>query len=176
MTIGKIVQDRVRKAEAGNAVAQNTADLVAAVKNRDGVAVSGKNDRDRETGGTCTDDRYAASVRFLRPCDHLVRVGRGDIILDDREMHRTALDPPYTVAFTLLLVVADERADRGEGIVLKEHPAGFVEFAVFQKADDFRNICVNRTSLLAAGNLAAETMICFFHNMQCHMRNPPIVN
>ena len=73
------------------------------------------------------------------------------------------------MALALVFVVADQRADRRQGVVLKQHTARFVELVGLQKADDLGNIGVDRAALLAAGHLAAKAVVCFVHYVQRHV-------
>ena len=82
---------------------------------------------------------------------HLAGVGGRDVVFDDREVHRRTFDAAHAMALALVFVVADQRADRRQGVVLKQHTARFVELIGLQKADDLGNIGVDRAALLAAG-------------------------
>ena len=66
-------------------------------------------------------------------------------------------------------MVADQRADRRQGVVFKQHTARFVELVGLQKADDLGDIGVDRAALLAAGHLAAKAVVCFVHYVQRHV-------
>ena len=87
-------------------------------------------------------------------------------------MRRRTLDALHTVALALVLVVAHQRADGGQGVVFKQHPARVVQPVLFQQADDLGNIGVDGAALLAAGLFASKAMIGFVHYVQCHVSSP----
>ena len=169
MAVGDVIQHRVGQTEVGDAVAHHAADLVLGIEDGDPVAVAGQDDGNGEARGACSDDGHPAAVEGRGALHHLVGIGGGDIVFDDGEVHRHILDAPDAVPLALFLVVADQRADGGEGVVLKEHPAGLVELAVLQEPDDLRDIGVDGAALPAAGLLAAETAVGLFHYMQRHI-------
>ena len=168
MAIGEIVQNRIRQTKIGDAVAHNTTDFILAVKYRDTVTIAGENYSDGEAGRTRSDDGNLPPVEWLRAFDHLVGIGGGDIVFNHRKMNRDIFNSADAVTFTLLFVVAYERADRGEWVVFKEHPTGIVQLSGFQQAYHFRDVGMNRAALLAAGLFTAKAAVGFLHYMQCH--------
>ena len=119
MTVRDIVQHRIGKPEIRNTVTHHAADLVLAVKDCDAVAVAGQDDRDSQSGGAGADDGNAAAVGGLGALNHLIGIGRGDVIFDNGEVDGNILDTPDTVTLALLFMVADKRANRGKRIILK---------------------------------------------------------
>ena len=170
MAVGQIVQDGIRQAEIRDAIAEDAADLVPAVKDRDLIAVAGKDDGNGDPRGPGSDDGGLSPVGGLGALNHLIGVGGGDIAFNDGEMNRSFLDAADAMALALVFMIADQGADRGQGIVLKEHPARVVEAAGLQEADHLGNIGMNRAAFLAAGLLAAQAAVGFFHHMQRHGR------
>ena len=92
-------------------------------------------------------------------------------------MHRCVLESPDAVTFTLVLVIAYQCADCGQGIVFKQHPARVIQPAFLQEPDYFGNVGMNRAARLAAGLFTLEAAVCLLHHMQCHILLPfmPIV-
>ena len=87
-------------------------------------------------------------------------------------MHRRALLAQHAVALALVLMVADQRADRRQRVVFKERPARLVELAVEHHADDLRDRRVNRAALLALGHLAAQAALGLLENVNRHGNHP----
>ena len=168
MTVGEIVQNRVRQTEIRDTVAHDTADFILAVKYRDAVTIAGENYSDGEAGRTRSDDGNLPPVEWLRTFYHLVGIGGGDIVFNHRKMNRDIFNSADAVTFTLLFVVAYERADRSKRVVFKEHPTGIVQLSGFQQTDHFRDVGMNRAALLAAGLFTAKAAVGFLHYMQCH--------
>ena len=169
MTVLKIVQHRLWQAEFRDAVAQHAADFIMAFKNRDIVAIAGQNDGNRQTRRAGADNRGLFAVGRSRALHHLAGVGGGNVVLNNREMHRRALDAADAVTLALVLVVADQRTDRGQGVILKQHTARLVQLVVFQQTDNLGDVGVNRAALLAAGHLAAKAVVRFVHYVQRHV-------
>ena len=168
----KVVQHRLGQAEIRDAVAQHAADLVLALEDRDLVALACQDDRDGQARRAGADDRHADAVAGRRALVHLAGIGAGDVILDGGEVHRSALAAQHAVPFALILVVAHQRADRGQRVVFKEGPAGLVQLAVQHHPDDLGNRRVDRAALLAHGHLAVETAPRLFENMNSHGDRP----
>ena len=169
MAVLEIVQHGLGQAELRDAVAQHAADLIVALKDRDVVAVTCQNDRNGQARRAGADDGGLFAVGRRGTLGHLAGVGGRDVVLDDREVHRRTFDAAHAMALALVFVVADQRADRRQGVVLKQHTARFVELVGLQKADDLGNIGVDRAALLAAGHLAAKAVVCFVHYVQRHV-------
>ena len=165
VAIGDVVEDCVGKAEIRDAIAHDAADFITAVKNRDAVAVAGEDDRNGQSGRACADDGDSAAVERCRSAYHLIGIGRGDVIFNDRKVHRRLFDAADAVSLALMLVVADDTADRRQRVICKKHPAGVIKLAVLQQTDDLRNIGMNRAALLAARLFAPQTAVCFFHHV-----------
>ena len=168
MAVLEIVQHRLGQAEFRDAVAQHAADLVVALKDGHIVAVAGQNDRDGQTGRAGTDDGHPLAVRLCRAVGHLAGIGGGNVVFNDGKVHRRALDAADTVTLALVLVVADEAANGGQGVVLKQHPARLIELVVLEQADDLRDVGVDGAALLTAGIFAPQTVVGFVHYVQCH--------
>ena len=73
------------------------------------------------------------------------------------------------MTLALVLMVADQRADRGQGVIFKQHTAGLVQLVVLQQTDNLGDVGVNRAALLAAGHLAAKAVVRFVHYVQRHV-------
>ena len=168
MAVLEVVQHTFGQTELRDAVAQHAADLIVAFKNSHIVAVAGQDDRDGQTSRAAADDGGLFAVGGGGTFGHLAGVGRGNVVLDDREMHRCTLDALHAVALALVLVVAHQRADGGQGVILKQHLAGVVQFVILQQADDLGDVGVDGAALLAAGLFASKAMVGFIHYMQCH--------
>ena len=69
------------------------------------------------------------------------------------------------MSLALILMIADQAADSRERVVLKKHPASFVQLSLLEQMDNLGNIGVDRTPLLTAGLLALEALICLVHYM-----------
>ena len=80
--------------------------------------------------GPRADDGDVLPLGRLVLHDDLVEVDVGDVMLDARDLHRSALASLDAVALALLLVVADEGADDAHRIVDEEHLACFIDLAV----------------------------------------------
>ena len=106
---------------------------------------------------------------------HLVGIGGGDIILDDGKVHGVVAGHPVAdaVALALVLVVADQAADGGQGVVFKQHPAGVVQLVVFQQPDHLGDIGVDGAALLTHRLFAAEAAVGFVQNVKRH-EVPPL--
>ena len=165
VAVGDVVKHGVGKAKVRDAVAHDAADLVLAVKDRDIVTVAVQDDGDGDARGAGADDGDLAPVGGGGAGLHLVCIGGGDVVFDDGEMHRHILDTADAVPLALLFVIADDGADGGERIVLKEHPARVVQLAVLQKPDDLRDVGMDRAALAASRLLAAQTAVGFLHDM-----------
>ena len=164
----EIVQHRLGQPEFGDAVAQHAADLVVTLEDGHVVAVAGQDDGDGQARGARADDGGLFAVGFGGAFGHLAGVGGRNVVFNDGEMHRRPLDALDTVPLALILVVADQRTDRRQGVVLKQHPARLIELVGFEQADHFRDVGVDRAALLAARVLAAQAVVRFVHYMQCH--------
>ena len=100
---------------------------------------------------------------------HLTGVGGGNVIFNDRKVDRRALDATHAVALTLIFMIADQAAHRRQGIVLEQHPARIIQTVGLQQTNHFRDVGVDGAALLATGIFAAQAMIGFVHNVQCHV-------
>ena len=89
-------------------------------------------------------------------------------------MDRLALDAAHAVPFALVLVVADQRTDHRQRVVVEQDLRGLHHSVLFKEPDDLRNIGVNRTSLVAAHRIfTLQTTVCFVDDMYWHL-NPPL--
>ena len=168
MPVLDIVQHGLGQAELRNTVAQNAADLILAFKNRHLITVSRHQNGDGDAGRAGAHDGYLDAVGPGRTLDHLGGIGAGNVVFNDGEMDRCSFSAQNAVTLALLFVVADQTADGGQGIILKEHPTCLVQLVGLQQLDDFRNRCIDGTALLTLGVLAAQTAVRLVHNMQRH--------
>ena len=86
-------------------------------------------------------------------------------ILQCWKVDRRILDAPNTVSRALLLMIADNGADGGHEVILKEHFSRFHQAVFLKQLDHRRDRRVNRTALLTAGLFTVETAICLRDNM-----------
>ena len=172
VAIFKIIQNALGQPEFGDAVAQHTANLVVGFKDSDIIAVAGQNDRDGQSRRAGADDGRLFAVGLGRAADHLRGIGGGDVVFNDREMHRRAFDATNAVSLTLVFMVADQAAHRGQRVILEQHPPGLVELVGLEQANYFRNVGVDGTPFLAARLFAAQTKVRLIHNVQCHRPSP----
>ena len=77
----------------------------------------------------------------------------------------------HAMTFALHFMVADDRADHGEWIVLEEHVSSFSQLAFLQKVDHLWYGCVNRASHLAKWLFAFKASICFCYYMYDHLQS-----
>ena len=88
---------------------------------------------------------------------------------NDGKMDGCTLLAQDAVALALVLVIADQRADRGQRIVLKQQATGLVQLVCLQQFDNLRDGRGDGAALLALGYLAAKAAVRFFHNVQRHI-------
>ena len=131
MAVFEVIQHRFWKAEFWDPVAENAADPVLSLKDGYIVAIPGQDHRDGQTGGAGANDSCPHAVGGSGALGHLIGVGGRNIIFNRRKVHRSALAPQYTVAFALILVIADQAAHRGQGIIFKKHPPRLVQMTFF---------------------------------------------
>ena len=67
----------------------------------------------------------------------------------------------HAVAFTLVFVIADQTAYRGQRVVFKEHPSCLIQFSVEHQLDDGRDRCVDGAAFLTLGNFTVQTTVRF---------------
>ena len=92
-------------------------------------------------------------------------------------MNRFPFDTPDTVAFALLLIVADQRADHTERIVLKEHLPCLIGLSVQKELNHIGDGRMDGASLTAHRLFAIETAPGFVYNMNCQeKRSFPLVD
>ena len=77
-------------------------------------------------------------------------------MLDGGEANRSALFAKDAVPLALLFMAAYQRADGGEGIVLKERAACLIVFSLEVLLDDLRDGRVNGEAALALGIAAVQ--------------------
>ena len=170
VAVCKIVQHAVRQAVIGDAVPHDAADLIPGIKNGDVIAPACQQHRNGQACRARADDGGFHPVPGGGAGRHLVGIGGGDIILDDGKVHGVVAGHPVAdaVALALVLVVADQAADGGQGVVFKQHPAGVVQLVVFQQPDHLGDIGVDGAALLTHRLFAAEAAVGFVQNVKCH--------
>ena len=175
MAVLEIIQYAVGQAVVGDAVPHHAADLVPGVKDGDVVAPPCQQHGDGQARRAGTHHGGLHAVLGGGALGHLVGVGGGDIVLDDGKMDGVVAGHPVAdaVPLALVLVVADQGADRGQGVVLEEHPARLVQPVLLQQPDGLGNVGVDGAALLAHRLLAAETAVGFVQNVKCH-EFPPL--
>ena len=87
-------------------------------------------------------------------------------------MHRRTLAAQHAVTLALILMIAHQRADRGQRIVLKEHAPRFIQLAVKHQLNDMGNRRMNRAAALTHGVFAVETAAGLLQNMNGHVFIP----
>ena len=174
VVILEVVQHTVGQTVVGDAVPHDAADLVAGVKDGDVVAPARQQHRDGQAGRAGTDHSGFHAVFGGGTGHHLVGIGGGDVVLDDGEVDRVVAGHPVAdaVALALVLVVADQRADRGQGVVFEQHPACGIQLVCLEQTDDLRDVGVDGAALLTHRLFAAEAAVGFVQNMKCHAVPP----
>ena len=168
------VQNGLGKTELRNAIAKDSANLLSCLKYCDLVAAAGQDDRDRDSRRTCSNNADLHTVGRCAGKIEPLEAGVGNVILNRRKVDGFALDPAYAVSFALVLVVADQRADDGQRVVLEKNLRSFHHPVLLEQADHFGNVRLNRTSQhTAAGILTLQASISFINYMYRHFR-PPI--
>ena len=163
------VEDAQRQTEVGDAVAHHAADLVHALENRHVVALLRELDSDGDAGRSRTDDGDGLPRRRRTLQDDAVEVGVGDIVLDAGDLDGGSFAQLDAVALALLFMVADERADDAQRIVLEEHCARIVDAAFEKETNHFWDVRLYRASLDAAqGLFALEAASRLVNDMDCH--------
>ena len=167
VVILEVVQHTVGQTVVGDAVPHDAADLVAGVKDGDVVAPARQQHRDGQASRAGADHSGFHAVFGGGAGHHLVGIGGGDVVLDDGEVDRVVAGHPVAdaVALALVLVVADQRADRGQGVVLKQHPACGIQLVCLEQTDDLGDVGVDGAALLAHGLFAAEAAVGFVQNV-----------
>ena len=170
MTILEIVQHTVGQTVVGDAVPHHAADLIPGVKDGPIVAPACQQHRD---GQACRAGAHHSGLHAVfrgRACGHLVGIGGGDIVLDDREVDGVVAGHPVAdaVALALLFVVAHQTAHGGQRVVFKQHPACIIHLVCLEQTDDLRDIGVDGAALLTHRLFAAEAAVGFVQNMKCH--------
>ena len=163
----EVVQHAVGQAVVGDAVPHDAADLVAGVEDGDIVTPACQQDGDGQARRAGADDSGLHAVLGGGAGSHFVGVGGGDVVLDDGEVDGVVAGHPVAdaVALALVLVVADQRADRGQGVVLKQHPACGIQLVCLEQTDDLGDVGVDGTALLAHRLFAAEAAVGFVQNV-----------
>ena len=163
------VENAQRQTEVGNAVAHHAADLVHALEDRHVVALLRELDGDGDAGRTRADDGDGLPRRRRTLQGDAVEVGIRDVVLDAGNLDGGSFAQLDAVALALLLMVADERADDAQGIVLEEHGARLVDAAFKKEADHLGDVRLHRTALDAAqGLFALEAAARLINDMDCH--------
>jgi hypothetical protein len=163
----EIVQHTVGQAVVGDAVPHHAADLIPGIKNGDIIAPARQQHGNGQAGRACAHHGGLHAVPGGGALGHLVGIGGGDIVLDDGKVDRIVAGHPVAdaVALALVLVVADQRADCGQGVVLKQHPACGIQLVCLEQTDDLGDVGVDGTALLAHGLFAAEAAVGFVQNV-----------
>ena len=167
MAVLEIVQHAVGQAVVGDAVPHHAADLIPGIEDGDIIAPARQQHSNGQAGRACTHHGGLHAVLGGGALGHLVGIGGGDIVLDDGKVDRIVAGHPVAdaVALALVLVVADQRADRGQGVVLKQHPACGIQLVCLEQTDDLGDVGVDGTALLTHGLFAAEAAVGFVQNV-----------
>ena len=83
------------------------------------VALLGQQHRDGDARGPAADDGDPLAPVAFAPDLHPVQIGVRDVVLDAGIVHRGAFAAQNTVSLALLFVVAHQRTDHAQGVVLK---------------------------------------------------------
>lgn len=83
-------------------------------------------------------------------------------------MHRRAFAAQHAVTLTLLLVVAHQRADDAQRVVLVQHFAGFFLVASAEQLDRFRDIGADGAAFAAHRLFSMQAAAGFVYNMDRH--------
>ena len=162
------VQNALGQAELRDAVAQHAADLLAAFKNGHIVTAAGQQYADGDARRAAADDGHALALFRLHLRLQMVQIGVRDIVFDAGKMHRRAFAAQHAVTFTLLLVVAHQRADDAQRVVLVQHFAGFFLVAGAEQLDRFRDIGADGAAFAAHRLFAVQAAAGFVYNMDRH--------
>ena len=163
------VENAQRQTEVGDAVAHHAADLVHALEDCHVVALLRELDGDGDAGRTRADDGDGLPRRRRTLQGDAVEVGIRNVVLDAGDLDGGSFAQLDAVALALLLMVADERADDAQGIVLEEHSARLVDAAFEKEADHLGDVRLHRTALDAAqGLFALEAAPRLVNDMDCH--------
>ena len=106
------VEDGFRQTELRDAVPQNAADLLAALKHCHLIAALCQQNADGDTGRTAADDGDSLAGLRLHFQMQMVKIGIRDIILDTGKMNRRALASQNAMPLALLVMVADQQIGR----------------------------------------------------------------
>ena len=139
---------------------KKTTDLAFPFKYSNRIALLRKFDGDCHTGRAAADYGSSPVLPFRDIDCHTIKIHVRYIFLNAGEMYRRFLDPSYTMSCTLFFVIADNRADSGHGIIIKEHFTRFHQSVFFEKLDHRGNRGVNRASLLTPWVFTVEAAVC----------------
>ena len=98
----------------------------------------------------------------------MVKIGIRDIILDTGKMNRRALTSQNAMPLALLVMVADQRADDAQRIVLVKHRTSILFVPGTEQLDDLRDVGVDGTALPAHGLLTMQAAAGFVYHMDGH--------
>lgn len=79
-----------------------------------------------------------------------------------------ALTAQHAVTLALLFVVAYQRADDAQRVILVQHFAGFFFVASAEQLDRFRDIGADGAAFAAHRLFAVQAAAGFVYNMDCH--------
>ena len=130
MTVFDVIQNALRQAELRDAVAQDAADLVLALKDRHLIAVPRQDNGNGQSRRAGADDSHPHPIRGSRPLYHLCGIGGGNIIFNGGKMDRRSLPSQNAVSLALVLVIADQAAHGSQGIVVEKQLPGLVQLVL----------------------------------------------
>ena len=164
------IQDFLRQAELGNAVAEHAADLVLPLKDGDVVALPCKTNRHGQPRRAAADDGDLLPLVRLPRRHEAVKIRVGNVMLNAGDLYRTVRFLPLdAMPFALPFMIADQRAKNAHRVIVEKHRAGLVQIAFEKQLDHFGNIRLHRAAVLAAGRLAAlQAAPRFADNMDRH--------
>ncbi len=84
-----------------------------------------------QAGRAGTNYRHRNAVVRQAAYLHIIQASVGYVMLNGADLHGVAFASQNAVALALLLVVADNRADQGEGIVVEQQLAGLNQAVLF---------------------------------------------
>ena len=170
MAVLEIVQHAVRQAIVGDAVAHDAANFIAGIKDGHIVAPACQQHRNGQARRAGANDCRLHAVFGGRAGGHFVGVGRGNVVFNNGEVHRVVAWHPvaHAVALALVLVVAHQRTNGGQRVILKQHSASFVHLVCLEQPNDLRDVGVDGAALLAQRLFAAQAAVGFVQNVKCH--------
>ena len=162
------VQNTLGQAELWDAVAQHAADLLAAFKNGHVIAAAGQQHTDGDACRAAADDGHALAFFRLHLRLQMVEIRIGDVVFDAGKMHGGTLAAQHAVTLALFFVVAYQRADDAQRVILVQHFTGFFFVAGAEQLDRFRDIGADGAAFAAHRLFAVQAAAGFVYNMDRH--------